>query len=171
MKMTALAALAALAIALAAPALAAEGQGFAHGETAAAGHDGARKPRLDLGSGGDDAAPRADNGVFDGRIARLDWPPLLGGFLFSTGVVIGDIRVAALASAMAGDGGLGPQHAPIEQGRKLAPYVGIGYRSPGAGLGFYGNAGMVAASAVGEARYMPEQDVYPVLELGVSYRF
>ena len=54
--------------------------------------------------------------------------------------------------------------------RQLAAYLGIGFRAPASG--FYAQAGLAAATGLdGEPHRAGEQAVYPVLELGWSYRF
>ena len=55
--------------------------------------------------------------------------------------------------------------------RQLAAYLGIGYRATD--TGFYAQAGVAAAATgVDEGpRHVRDRTVYPVLELGWSYRF
>lgn len=186
MKKTALAALAVVAFTATFPGVARAAGEQGSGATPMAGQDGAwtqrpdHQPSADAGdprfSFGDEGhgrdARHAPGGVFGDGIARLGWRPPTGALLLSAGVVIGDIRVAALDGAVADGRDADRLHAPIEQKRPLAPYLGIGFRSPGTGLGFYGNAGMVAATVMGaDPRLAPDQAIYPVLELGLSYRF
>jgi hypothetical protein len=122
------------------------------------------------GHGGADAA---GGDVFEAAIAKFDWHPRAGGLLLSVGAVIDDIRVAAMARPPApGRNALGDAwvQARMPSRRELAAYLGIGYHATASG--FYGQAGLAAATGLdGEPRRAGEQAVYPVLELGWSYRF
>ncbi|MGB3840095.1 MAG: hypothetical protein ABS82_13870 [Rhodanobacter sp. SCN 67-45] len=115
----------------------------------------------------------AGGDVFEAAIARFDWHPRAGGLLLSVGAVIDDIRVAAMAHPPApGRNALGDAwvQARMPSRRELAAYLGIGYRATTSG--FYGQAGLAAGTGLdGEPRRAGEQAVYPVLELGWSYRF
>ena len=120
--------------------------------------------------GGADAA---GGDVFGAAIARFDWHPRAGGLLLSMGAVTDDIRMAAMARPPApGWSALGDAwvQACMPSRRELAAYLGIGYRATTSG--FYGQAGLAAATGLdGEPRRAGERAVYPVLELGWSYRF
>lgn len=133
---------------------AAEGSGALH----AASHDGTRA---------------ASDGIFDVAIAKLDWHPRHGGLLLSVGAVIDDIRVAALAHPPAHDMSAlkdAEVQARMPSRRQLAAYLGIGYRATD--TGFYAQAGMAAATDLtGDPHHTRNQAIYPVLELGWSYRF
>ncbi len=111
--------------------------------------------------------------VFAAAIARFDWHPRAGGLLLSVGAVIDDIRVAAMAHPpVPGRDALGDAwvQARMPSHRQLAAYLGIGFRAPASG--FYAQAGLAAATGLdGEPHRAGEQAVYPVLELGWSYRF
>jgi hypothetical protein len=120
-----------------------------------------------------DSARAANDGVFDAVIAKLDLHSRQGGLLLSVGAVIDNIRVAAMAHPSAhGRDALGDAwvQARMPSRRQLAAYLGIGYRAPD--TGFYAQAGMAAATGLdGEPRRARDPAVYPVLELGWSYRF
>lgn len=122
---------------------------------------------------GHGSASPTNGGVFDAAIATFDWHPVASGFLLSAGMVIDDIRVAAAGRAPAGGitapgGAWAPARLPSR--RRLAPYLGIGYRV--SDTGFYGRAGVVAVTAPQDAfRRAQDQRFYPVLELGWSHRF
>ena len=121
-----------------------------------------------------DSARAATAGVFDAAIARFDWHQRHSGLLLSVGAVIDDIRVAAMAhphtrGAAAFDEAWDQARMPSR--RQLAAYLGIGYRAPD--TGFYAQAGVAAApTGLHEGlRQARDRTVYPVLELGWSYRF
>ena len=120
-----------------------------------------------------DGTRAANDGVFDTVIARLDLHPRQGGLLLSIGAVVDNIRVAAMAHRPAnGVGALGDAwvQARMPSRRQLGAYLGVGYRAPD--TGFYAQAGLAAATGLdGEPRRAQDQAVYPVLELGWSYRF
>lgn len=135
---------------------------------------------------------------------KLNWHPLAGGFHVSVGVVVGDIRAAVTGSPRA-DGvyefngvqynaaDVGQLHGRVEIKDQVAPYVGLGYRSRGEGLGFFGELGVISAKTstrltatglAGNAQFRDDLEqerrqledkidlnLYPVLGLGLIYRF
>ena len=123
---------------------------------------------------GQDGARAATAGVFDAAIAKFDWHPRHDGLLLSVGAVIDDIRVAAMARPHTRGAATFDEawdQARMPSRRQLAGYLGIGYRATD--TGFYAQAGVAAAATgVDEGpRHVRDRTVYPVLELGWSYRF
>ncbi len=121
-----------------------------------------------------DGTRAASDGIFDVAIAKLDWHPRHGGLLLSVGAVIDDIRVAAMARPHTRGAATFDEawdQARMPSRRQLAAYLGIGYRTTD--TGFYAQAGMAAAATgLDEGpRHARDRTVYPVLELGWSYRF
>ncbi|WP_305805286.1 hypothetical protein [Stenotrophomonas sp. YIM B06876] len=141
---------------------------------------------------------------FNNATVKLSWHPLAGGFQVSAGVVVGDIRAAVTGSPRAGGvyefngvqytaADVGQLRGRVEIKDTVAPYLGLGYRSRGAGLGFFAEIGVISAktavqlSATGlaadpqfqqnleqERRQLQDKadlSLYPVLGMGLTYRF
>lgn len=141
---------------------------------------------------------------FNNATVKLNWHPLSGSFHVSAGLVVGDIRAAVTGTPRAGGvyefngvqytaADVGQLRGRVEIKDSVAPYVGVGYRSRGEGLGFYADLGVISAktsvslAATGlaadpqfkadleqERRELEDKidlSVYPVLGLGLVYRF
>ncbi|MGH8053902.1 MAG: hypothetical protein ACREP4_08270 [Stenotrophomonas sp.] len=141
---------------------------------------------------------------FNNTSLKLNWHPMGGGFHVSAGLVMGDISAAVTGMPLAGGvyefngveysaADVGQLRGRVEIKDSVAPYVGVGYRSRGEGLGFFADLGVISAKtsvqlhATGlasdpqfqkdleqERRELEDKidlSVYPVLGLGVMYRF